>query len=308
MRQYRFEGLRKFTKSQISLQRNICRYISSEPFKATFLDDLGKVLSEALKIPCSISRPEICAVAASDLENILPKLSCLVQLGVGPNAGTLIAQIDGDTAAICVDRLLGGDGTRSRFHRALTDIEEGVISFLILKTLHTLHKGFQSGRELAITLDGFGATLADIQKDLPTSGDVQTANFRINIGESMGYIRLLLPPALVGTSFCVTEDAQTTPQEWALMRRRLSSLGDKTVTARVEAARIQLSQSDLNQLEAGDIIILDNHELTKDNENFGGVVRMQIGEGLGGLIRGQLVNKEDHTRLRILDIVPQKPA
>ena len=90
------------------------------------------------------------------------------------------------------------------------------------------------------------------------------------------------------------------------MRKRLHSLGEVPIEGRIEAAQVKLSTDDLTQLEAGDIIILDNHELKIDNQAIAGTVTLSLGNGNNGHVRGQLINREDHTRFKVLDIISQE--
>jgi flagellar motor switch protein FliM len=90
------------------------------------------------------------------------------------------------------------------------------------------------------------------------------------------------------------------------MRRVLKSLGDIPVTARVEAANLDLDADDIDSLEVGDIIILENHELTKTPAGLNGHAFMRLGAGENGGVRGRLISDGEHIRFEVAEIVNQE--
>ena len=53
------------------------------------------------------------------------------------------------------------------------------------------------------------------------------------------------------------------------MRLMLKQLADKEVEMKIEAGRLELEADDIANLEAGDIIILEHHQLTLGPEGPG---------------------------------------
>ena len=87
----------------------------------------------------------------------------------------------------------------------------------------------------------------------------------------MGYARILIPQSLVTKSFNSPSGADTpTEDELAYMRRGLSVLGPMTVDGVIEAATLDLTPADLANLETGDIVVLENHNVSLDGAGCDG--------------------------------------
>ena len=210
-------------------------------------------------------------------------------------------------ATHAIDRLLGGTGDSGQILRPLTEIEEGVLSFVLLKVLQHLNTGWQNGRELALSLDRFAGKLSDVQDLIDAVTGYHLVGVRVTVGSTNGYARVFLPQPLVVKSFSSQPpQGPATTQELDYMRKILPSLGDLNVVGRVEAATLDLNPADIASLEVGDIIILENHQLTKSAGGLEGTAFVKLGTGQNGGIRGRLVNVGDQTRLEILEIVIQE--
>ena len=80
-------------------------------------------------------------------------------------------------------------GRHGRIQRPLTEIEEGVLSFLLLKIMSHFTTGFESGRELALTLDRFASKLGEIQDLVDAEPSYHLIAIRVQAGKKIGYDR-----------------------------------------------------------------------------------------------------------------------
>jgi type III secretion system YscQ/HrcQ family protein len=307
VRPFTFAGLPKLTAEQVAVQESFATYLSYKPFQPNFGASLGAVLERYLKVPCGMSASEIRPVSRTDLAALIPQTTCLLALGAAPSEHKILVELDMALAGFTIDRLLGGNGDAGQILRPLTEIEEGVLSFVILKLLQHMNTGWQNGQQLALSLDRFATKLGDMQALIDAGQSYHLIGVRIVVGRTNGYARIFLPQALVAKSFA-TPPAQgaPTPQELDYMRKVLPSLGELAVVGRVEAATLDLNPDDIASLEVGDIIILEDHQLTKAAGGLEGAAFVKFGTGVNGGARGRLVNEGDQTRLEILEIVIQE--
>jgi type III secretion system YscQ/HrcQ family protein len=306
VRPFQFKGLPKLTRSQVALQASLTGYVASEGKNLGITSGLAQIADRYLKSPCKIATPELKTIRSDEIASLVPALGCFVVVGAAPGEHKILVDLDLTIASFAVERLLGGQGQAERVQRPLTDIEEGVLSFLLLKVLGHFSEQLSNGRSLALTLDRFAGKLTDLQKLLETETDYVMLGARVTLGKLVGYARVLIPAPLVDKGFHrAVPQAGGSPDDYAYMRKLLGSLGERRVVGRVEAATLDLSPDDIAGLEAGDIVILENHQLTKTDAGVSGLVFIKIGSGRNGGLRAQLLEGEP-ARAQVTEIVVQE--
>jgi type III secretion system YscQ/HrcQ family protein len=307
VRPFTFAGLPKLTAEQVAVQESFATYLSYKPFQPDFGDSLGAVLERYFKVPCGVSAQELRPIARTELAALIPQTACLLAIGAAPSEHKILVELDMTLAGYAIDRLLGGAGDDGQILRPLTEIEEGVLSFVVLKVLQHLNTGWQNGQQLALSLDRFAGKLSDVQEQVDAVPGYHLVGVRVTVGRTNGYARIFLPQSLIMKSFASpAAQGPATAQELDYMRKLLPSLGELSVVGRVEAATLDLNPGDIASLEVGDIIILENHQLTKSANGLEGTAFVKLGTGLNGGIRGRLLNEGDQTRLEILEITIQE--
>ncbi|MBI5507932.1 MAG: FliM/FliN family flagellar motor switch protein [Deltaproteobacteria bacterium] len=292
------------------MQESLATYLSYKPFQPNFGASMGAVVERYLKMPCGITANDLRPISRAELPAILPQVACLLVLGAAPGEHKILVELDMALAGFAIDRLLGGDGEGVQILRPFTEIEEGVLSFLILKLLQHLNTGWQTGRQLSLSLDRFANRLGDVQEIVDAETNFQLIGVRVVAGRMNGYARLFLPQSLINKSFStLPPQAAPTAEELDYMRKVLPSLGDLEIQGRVEAATLDLKPDDIATLEVGDIIILENHQLTKSAAGLEGVVFIRLGAGENGGIQGRLVNDGEQAKIEILEfVIQEQPA
>ncbi len=305
-RPYKFQNLPRLTRDQFALEASLTRYLSARPYRPDFATALGADLERFLKLPCKLSGIEMKRMARGEMEALLPAVACIVVVGAAPGEHKIIAEIDMGLASCVIERLLGGTGESDRIQRPLTEIEEGVLSFLVLKTLTHFHNGIENGHELALCLDRFAGKLADIQTIVGAESEYMVLGSRLAIGKQLGYVRIFLPAPLVTERFgkSLPQDGGSS-EERPYMLRLLEVLSDTTVVGRVEMATLDLGPDDIAALELGDIIIIEDHQVTKTPDGMAGSVFVKLGAGQNGGLKARLLDGEQQ-RIEITEIVIQE--
>ena len=138
----------------------------------------------------------------------------------------------------------------------------------------------------------------------PASEEFSLAAVRLKVAKNVGVARVCIPEGLVQQSFAsAIGQGPSTEDERAYMRETLSALGDIGIVGRVEVAHLELSSSDLEDIEVGDIVVLDDHELQLTEEGLCGGAFLRIGRGQNGGVRGILVNEGELSKLQLSEIV-----
>jgi len=233
-----------------------------------------------------------------------------VVLGAGPEHHKILVELDPSLVGLSIERILGGSGEGERGKRPLTDLEEGVLSFGVLKVLQHFQGSWEHASQLPLSLDRFVSLSGELDEALLGGAHYYSIGFRMEVGGRLMRLRIILPDALlVNSVFTEPDQSPSASDERAYRKRLLRSLGERSVDATVEVATLNLNANDIATLEAGDIIIIENHQLVFTPEGIGGSVFVRIGSGENGGLRCRMLQNGAQQRLQIKDIIIQeKPA
>lgn len=307
VRPFRFDRLPRYTREQVAVLESFAGYLSYKPYAPNFRRNLATVLETYLKNACQLTDFELRPITGAKIRELLPAPACVVVIGATPGEEKILVDLDPRMAAMAIDKLLGGSGDAANLRRPLTEIEEGVLSFLLLKLLDELHAGLTSGHELGMTLERFAGSEESLDELLTRDKTYHMLAGRFAVGKRVGYVRILIPDALVTHAFgAPVAQGGATEQELQGMRRVLESLDHPPVEARAEVATLDLGQDDIASLEPGDIIILENHRIAKNPDGIEGEVFVKLGLGRNGGLQCRLVPGFEQLRLEVLNIVLQQ--
>lgn len=110
----------------------------------TFARQVGTVLSTHLRAVSQVTVASVDQVPYDDYIGASPNPSLLAVVSLEPLRGAGILQVPLPLAMAVLDRLLGGSGTGTYPSRALTDIEEGLITEVLDRCLEELASAFDS--------------------------------------------------------------------------------------------------------------------------------------------------------------------
>jgi flagellar motor switch protein FliM len=175
-----------------------------------------------------------------------------------------------------IDRLLGGELHEIPTARKLTEIETGVFSYLLMQLCRAFHEFQQSKAESNFApirvekvfsdQDSFEAALAGVKR-------VATANLTVAIPELTGGVQIVLPDLFVEevlASFIQTQEVELSEED---QLNRLYLMGDLKFHMRATVGETMLTPAEINDLQPGDIVLLDQpHSYLKDNRLEGDVV------------------------------------
>ena len=308
---FRFTSLPRLSKNEVALHQSLAAFIGSTPLRPNFGRSLCDSLAESFKLTCQLSRPEQDLVSTSQLGDRLPAEGCFALLSLGTTPHKVLLDIDTTLAAFAIERLLGGSGEQARMQRPFTDIEFGVLSFVVLRALGVVAQQLETGHELPLCLQTFANrfdALGPLAHDA-AAGFVQVGA-HLQIGDILGRVRLMLPEAILTERFGnPIPQSFATDRELDYMRRRLMSIGERQTMARMQVARVDLQPKDVANVEVGDIIILEDHHIKVTADGIEGEIFVTLGDGRNGGFTARLRNDEseaDQARLEVLKIIVQQ--
>jgi type III secretion system YscQ/HrcQ family protein len=290
-RPFRLTELQRIPKEHRDLHRALHTIMPEAMFAPGFLRRIRDVLQKHTDIDIDLWMDTIRTVRRDQLRAIIPGTTFLAIIGLPPFAEKLVVEVDLRFVYAAINKLLGGHGISVDMHRPLTEIEQGVFSYLLLKVLMLFQEEVAAVEQVAVRLE-------DMRSDVRSAADIfRTEDFwlavtwKMNFDLDVGYVRVLLPTSLARRVVPKhpPKGSQLEAQMFQRIRRRMGRLGGAPVEARVEAGRIELTREDLSALDPGDIILLDHTQVKlRPDGAVTGRAHMTVGLGSRGVIHGDV--------------------
>ncbi len=315
LRKFRWSSLPHLSRQHVVVQNALLAHLPQTPFEKNFKPRLREALEGFLHADLDVWLSGIDVKDGAALGTSIAEPTCAAVIGLAGRSEKGIIEIDLGTAQASIDRLLGGDGTDVDQQRPLSEIEEGVFSFVLLKALAVVHETFGSERQLGLKLEGIHGSLEALQARVDMSGSFAVLTFKLFVDKAVGIMRLYLPQALIDTEF-----QPTWPTEGPALERLLLSYADRKELVRllrsplaVEVGRLDLAMGDLDNLGQDDIVLVESTDasIVRDEADedapsqLTGQVTCRIGSGTHGTLRGTVsVGERGRYEMAIETIVP----
>ncbi|MBM4281404.1 MAG: hypothetical protein FJ137_11820 [Deltaproteobacteria bacterium] len=299
LRKFRWSSLRRLSRVQARVVNLLLAHFPQTPFERGFKGRLRNALEPLLHCDVDVWLDDVTVFDRGELSRVVAQPCCLAVLGLVPRSEKLLLEVDLPSAQHAIDRLLGGDAADVDAQRPLSEIEDGVFSFVLLKLLAIVQETFGGERQIGMKLEGLLGSLADAAPFVEADERFIALSFKFFLEQRAGVARLFLPGGLVEHTF-----PHGWPDEGPARERLLASYADRKDMVRllrvpltVEVGRLALPMADIDGLEADDIVLVEQTEarLTRpdpDGEDddapsvLGGQVSARVGAGAHGTIVG----------------------
>lgn len=292
---FNFGSLPKVSRDSVILLDQLTVFLP----RIGFSDELGRavkrIVHRLLGVPFSFEIEKIKNESLNTLKNSLPRQGVYLVFGLAPLQEKGWLEIDPFMAQVAIDRLLGGSGEPLTMVRPLTEIEEGVLSYIFLKILAEIFE--RSGRSARVhfRLEGCAASADDLAE-----GDGIFITLRLTLGNRSGYARMILPSPFVRKALLdPVEGAVLSGRELEYYAARLANLGFLETDLWAEIGRATLRPKDLQGLEAGDVFVLEKTAVNFRGGRLDGRMPLRVGRGECGSFSGQVVSGEGPLRLKV---------
>ncbi|MBI1910176.1 MAG: hypothetical protein HYS22_08420 [Deltaproteobacteria bacterium] len=299
-----FERLPKVSRQEIQLFSTLFRSLDKFGFDENCKRGLESLLLGHLGLPVSLSlRKAEIAPFGKVMDSVNPH-GVFVLFTLSPAPGRILLEIDPSLASSCIDCLLGGSHEKADPSRIgvtdkkPTEMDQGVLSYLFLKILSFLDQYGQS-MGLHFRLDRFETEKTAVAAPGQDPNPVASFFFRINFNDQNRFVRLILPSSLIQKLDSQAGEPMTEKEADSLLER-MDRLGFLKTQIWAEAGKTSLALSDIEKLEAGDVVLLDETTVQFAPERgIAGDVIIHAGQGSKRIgIFSPIVasNRSDHPR------------
>ncbi len=297
---YRFQNLERVDRAQAELALRAQRLLP--------LPSAVEALSTRLKALFD-AEPRFSLVSvqirpATELRRHLGDNTFLTVVAPGALKGRAFMEVELALAHSLVDMLLGGAGETVGL-RPLTDIEEGVMSFVILEALKALAPGLEPNVP-RLRLESVARGLDEVAAKLGEDDLVIAVHLNASLGPSTGMVRLVVPASVVNTAEVERQLPERRMRLHADIQANLRMLSTVRTWLRVEIGQAEIASSDLASIRVKDVVLMDALTARPDRGEAG-TATVRVGEG-NSQVHVEVFVEDGQYKARVKDIVIGEPA
>ncbi|MBI4853719.1 MAG: FliM/FliN family flagellar motor switch protein [Acidobacteria bacterium] len=251
------------------------------------------------------------SVLETSFSDTIKKLNSPVPLaviGVEPSGRKALLEVDPNFIINMVDQIFGSESSsNSKLLRNLSNIETGVIEFLILRVIKAISDTMAEFSGITIRLEQLFIQGGQVFKTIDTLADssepILELCTRVSVGEALGYLNLYLPYGLLNDA---TKAEVNDQNKLELLMDWLPHLEMLKIKLIAEIGEINLTSLDLYSLEPSDIILLPDVNLKFYGSELSGELFVRLGIWGEVGFRGEIITEDSKLKV-ILNSVCNNP-
>lgn len=282
---FRFRELPQVSKKQAELLRRLEWMLPNVRNTGEASASVKARLEEMFEETVSLKAESAQIVTPAQLARFVGDPTFLAVLAPLPNKSRGLLECDIGLAHKAIDLLLGGTGEAVAL-RPLTDIEEGVMTYVIIETLKALAPSVDESIP-KLRIEGVMRNLSEVGSLIGDDESLAVMQLRSSFGSQTGYIRLFVPESVL--------NGINPPPGAAVRRARLRSdasanagrLSQVKTWLRAEIGDVAILPQDLAELRSGDVVMIDGVSCRADRGEAG-TARLRVGYGREGYCEAEL--------------------
>lgn len=288
-RPFVFSNLEKVSKRHALLVKNLEWIVPNVRATGEVSTSVSKRLQAMLEEQVSVQAEYVHVVPMSQLQHYIGETTFLAVLTPQPNKTRGLLEVELGLAHHAIDMLLGGAGEAVAL-RPLTDIEEGVMTYVIIETLKALAPSLDPSLP-KLRIEGVVRGFSEIQGLIPETENLAVVQLKAVFGSHAGYVRLVIPEDVLSAANPPTDAAVRRARRAADAEAHLSRLRNVKTSVRAEIGNVEISATDLAQLRERDVVLVDALSCRPD-QGEGGTAKLKVGLGRTGHLDAE-VSVED---------------
>lgn len=278
------------TISQKSLEATeaLFSFLPATGARDTVVTELRKVLMQHLGNETYFLTEAVDVVPCRKWLSEVPDPSIVAVLGMPPLNTKMLVHIDYVIAHHVIDRLLGGTGDVSPEVRPLTEAEMGVLQYLIMQLLMRLHAVCGHDERIHFRFEQILQRSENLVPMVPAKDDGVVITVRLGFADHVGFVRLLFPNPLISKVMAEPLRGSESAGERQYWKSRMEVFGDMKASVWAEAGVVTIHPEELQGLEVGDVVLLDESDLSLANKTVTGDLKLRVGDGQHGWVRAKV--------------------
>lgn len=225
-----------------------------------FARSLASSLSAYLRAYVAVNLISVEQLSFVEFSQCLPSPTCLVSLGMSPNEGNAVLEINPSLVFPILEMLLGGSAkSPTKINREITEIEQSILDGLFRIILHDLRIAWNTVTQVEFAIESH-ETDPQLMQILAPNEAVVAVSMEARIGENAGMMNIGIP------SIIVKMLRHKFDQQWSLRKTestdveqarilRLIKSATLNVEARLEGPTLRVE--DLLEIGVDDVLTFD---------------------------------------------------
>ncbi len=293
---FRFTNLEKISRLQQQLARRLEWMLPGIGADGHVSESVRQRLHEMFEEDVSLSTEYVHVVTPKNLRRYVGEPTFLAVLAPQPNKTRGFLEVEVGLAHIAIDMLLGGAGEAVSL-RPLTDIEEGVMGYVLIETLKALAPSLDPSLP-RLRLEGICRGFDEAMQLLGDESHLAVVQLKAVFGTHSGYVRLFIPASVLATANPPPDSAIRKARRATMAQANIKRLSTVKNWLRAEIGLMAISSADLAQLRERDVILID--ELTaRPDKGEGGTARLRVGVGRAGFLDAEILLENNRFKARV---------
>lgn len=299
-RPFRFSNLEKVSRLQVQLARRLEWMLPGIKATGEVSESVRNRLRELLDADVSLSVDYVHVVQPRALRKYIGDPTFLAVLAPQPHKTRGFLEVDLGLAHAAIDMLLGGSGEALAL-RPLTDIEEGVMTYVIIEVL----KSFAPTLDPALPrlrLEGVCRGFDDVVQLVGDELQLAAVQLKAVFGTHTGYVRLFIPASVLSQANPPSDAAVRRARRASEAQAHIGRLKSVRTWLRAEIGTVEINSTDLAQLHERDVILIDQLSARPD-KGEGGTARLKVGMGRVGWLEADVSVTDNRFRATVKSVV-----
>lgn len=305
LKPFPFQHLKKFSSQEAEWISRLTSYFPGSGFEPPVLARISEVMKKYFGHSFSLTYESLFDARYEKFIAGLPERFVCCVVSLTPLTKKVIIELDFDLVFAMIDRLLGGEGDVPLVLRSITPLEEGVLEFVLVRILKEISS---RGEDPVPSTTPFQYRFDRILTKKELLSGISEENepvilltFRVRLNKTDGYLRLCLPSPILLKLLDRSSSYfnKTSAVENAYEERRWKDFEHFMTVVWAELGRVNLTVSELKQLQKGDIVIMEDSFSNFDGKKISGKLKLRMGDGLAGGIDADIVSSEEKIRLKL---------
>ena len=293
---FRFANLEKISRLQQQLARRLEWMLPGIGPTGEVSENVRKRLHEMFEEDVSLNVEYVHVVTPKNLRRYVGEPTFLAVLAPQPNKTRGFLEVEVGLAHIAIDMLLGGAGEAVSL-RPLTDIEEGVMGYVLIETLKALAPSLDPSLP-RLRLEGICRGFDEAVQLLGDETHLAVVQLKAVFGQHSGYVRLFIPAAVLATANPPPDSAIRKARRSADATANIKRLSTVKNWLRAEIGQMAISSSDLSQLRERDVILIE--QLTaRPDKGEGGQAKLRVGLGRSGFLDAEIILENNRFKAKV---------
>jgi type III secretion system YscQ/HrcQ family protein len=293
---FRFTNLEKISRLQQQLASRLEWMLPGIGADGHVSETVRQRLHEMFEEDVSLSTEYVHVVTPKNLRRYVGEPTFLAVLAPQPNKTRGFLEVEVGLAHIAIDMLLGGAGEAVSL-RPLTDIEEGVMGYVLIETLKALAPSLDPSLP-RLRLEGICRGFDEAMQLLGDESHLAVVQLKAVFGTHSGYVRLFIPASVLATANPPPDSAIRKARRSSLAHANIKRLSTVKNWLRAEIGQMAISSADLAQLRERDVILIE--ELTaRPDKGEGGVAKLRVGVGRAGFLDAEIILEDNRFKAKV---------